>query len=285
MRSKAGLPFHEGRRGRPAPITCRRLCGRGKNHQGSHDAADASRQRSDRSIATRAAAHPEAGGETATAPEQSSPEPSDTHTETEVGEVKGKTTFGELASWGVSDKTIEVTAEVKGDDRLLEMIKSRLDEADRWDASFKLTENGRRVVIDFEYPPDKRPDPSLIDPLEPPPPPVAKSIGTIFDAIAAEYQYWRDAETPDFDSAVAAALVHEAIGPQLTCVFVDTGLMRAGEGEQVDELSHHQRPVLVGQAPHAAHGCAGGVHPSEPGHQQGECETGPHPPQALPLAP
>jgi GMP synthase (glutamine-hydrolysing) len=37
------------------------------------------------------------------------------------------------------------------------------------------------------------------------------------------------------DSAVAAALVHEAIGHQLTCVFVDTGLMRAGEGEQVVE--------------------------------------------------
>jgi len=37
------------------------------------------------------------------------------------------------------------------------------------------------------------------------------------------------------DSAVAAALVHQAIGHQLTCVFVDTGLMRAGEGEQVVE--------------------------------------------------
>ncbi|MCB0994417.1 MAG: glutamine-hydrolyzing GMP synthase [Acidimicrobiales bacterium] len=35
------------------------------------------------------------------------------------------------------------------------------------------------------------------------------------------------------DSAVAAALVHEAIGHQLTCVFVDTGLMRKGEGDQV----------------------------------------------------
>jgi len=35
------------------------------------------------------------------------------------------------------------------------------------------------------------------------------------------------------DSAVAAALVHQAIGHQLTCVFVDTGLMRRGEGEQV----------------------------------------------------
>ncbi len=35
------------------------------------------------------------------------------------------------------------------------------------------------------------------------------------------------------DSAVAAALVHRAIGPQLTCVFVDTGLMRKDEGAQV----------------------------------------------------
>jgi GMP synthase (glutamine-hydrolysing) len=36
------------------------------------------------------------------------------------------------------------------------------------------------------------------------------------------------------DSSVAAALVHKAVGDQLTCVFVDTGLMRAGEGEQVE---------------------------------------------------
>ena len=43
------------------------------------------------------------------------------------------------------------------------------------------------------------------------------------------------------DSAVAAALVHKAVGPQLTCVFVDTGLMRAGEGEQVVEtFRRHQ---------------------------------------------
>jgi GMP synthase (glutamine-hydrolysing) len=37
------------------------------------------------------------------------------------------------------------------------------------------------------------------------------------------------------DSAVAAALVHEAIGAQLTCVFVDHGLLRAGEAEQVEK--------------------------------------------------
>src|SRR5438067_6144860 len=38
------------------------------------------------------------------------------------------------------------------------------------------------------------------------------------------------------DSAVAAVLIHEAIGDQLTCVFVDHGLMRTGEAEQVVSL-------------------------------------------------
>jgi len=38
------------------------------------------------------------------------------------------------------------------------------------------------------------------------------------------------------DSAVAAVLIHEAIGEQLTCVFVDHGLMRANEAEQVVSL-------------------------------------------------
>jgi GMP synthase (glutamine-hydrolysing) len=48
------------------------------------------------------------------------------------------------------------------------------------------------------------------------------------------------------DSAVAAALVHKAIGPQLTCVFVDTGLLRQGEGEQVVEtFQRHQRIELI----------------------------------------
>ncbi|MDA0370250.1 MAG: glutamine-hydrolyzing GMP synthase [Actinomycetota bacterium] len=37
------------------------------------------------------------------------------------------------------------------------------------------------------------------------------------------------------DSSVAAALVHRAIGAQLTCVYVDTGLMRKGESDQVVE--------------------------------------------------
>jgi GMP synthase (glutamine-hydrolysing) len=42
------------------------------------------------------------------------------------------------------------------------------------------------------------------------------------------------------DSAVAAALVHKAVGDQLTCVFVDTGLLRAGEADQVEKTFREQ---------------------------------------------
>ncbi|MDP9388491.1 MAG: glutamine-hydrolyzing GMP synthase [Actinomycetota bacterium] len=45
------------------------------------------------------------------------------------------------------------------------------------------------------------------------------------------------------DSAVAAALVHKAVGDNLTCVFVDTGLMRAGEAEQVEDTFRRQFQV------------------------------------------
>ncbi|MGB9665882.1 MAG: glutamine-hydrolyzing GMP synthase [Candidatus Cryosericum sp.] len=42
------------------------------------------------------------------------------------------------------------------------------------------------------------------------------------------------------DSSVAATLVYRAIGDRLTCVFVDTGLLRSGEGDQVEALFHHR---------------------------------------------
>jgi len=42
------------------------------------------------------------------------------------------------------------------------------------------------------------------------------------------------------DSAVAAAVVHKAVGDQLTCVFVDTGLLRRNEAEQVEETFRRQ---------------------------------------------
>ncbi len=48
------------------------------------------------------------------------------------------------------------------------------------------------------------------------------------------------------DSAVAAALVHHAVGDRLTCVYVDTGLMRQGESDQVvDTFQRHQGIDLV----------------------------------------
>ena len=48
------------------------------------------------------------------------------------------------------------------------------------------------------------------------------------------------------DSAVAAALVHEAIGDQLSCIFVDHGLLREGEAEQVEETfrSHFEMDLV-----------------------------------------
>jgi GMP synthase (glutamine-hydrolysing) len=48
------------------------------------------------------------------------------------------------------------------------------------------------------------------------------------------------------DSAVAAVLIHEAIGDQLTCVFVDHGLLRLNEAETVVDLfRHHYNIPLV----------------------------------------
>ncbi len=47
------------------------------------------------------------------------------------------------------------------------------------------------------------------------------------------------------DSSVVAALLDKAIGPQLTCVFVDTGLLRAGEGDQVMDTMARNMGVRV----------------------------------------
>ena len=42
------------------------------------------------------------------------------------------------------------------------------------------------------------------------------------------------------DSAVAASLIHRAVGDQLTCIFVDHGLLRQGEaGQVVETFNHH----------------------------------------------
>jgi GMP synthase (glutamine-hydrolysing) len=49
------------------------------------------------------------------------------------------------------------------------------------------------------------------------------------------------------DSTVAAVLIHEAVGDQLTCIFVDTGLMRADEGAEVVDLfrAHYNIPLVA----------------------------------------
>ena len=52
------------------------------------------------------------------------------------------------------------------------------------------------------------------------------------------------------DSSVAAVLIHESIGDQLTCIFVDTGLMRAGEADEVVGLfrNHYNIPLIHADA-------------------------------------
>jgi GMP synthase (glutamine-hydrolysing) len=48
------------------------------------------------------------------------------------------------------------------------------------------------------------------------------------------------------DSSVAAILIHEAIGSQLTCVFVDHGLLRKGEADEVTKMfrDHYNLPLI-----------------------------------------
>ena len=63
------------------------------------------------------------------------------------------------------------------------------------------------------------------------------------------------------DSAVAAVLIHEAIGDQLTCVFVDHGLMRANEATEVVTLfrEHYHIPLVHVDASEAFLGELAGV--------------------------
>jgi len=48
------------------------------------------------------------------------------------------------------------------------------------------------------------------------------------------------------DSSVTAVLLHEAIGDQLTCIYVDTGMMRSGESDEVVNLfrNHYNIPLI-----------------------------------------
>jgi len=63
------------------------------------------------------------------------------------------------------------------------------------------------------------------------------------------------------DSSVAAVLIHEAIGDQLTCVYVDHGLMRKGESEEVVNLfrGHYHIPLVHVDASETFLGALAGI--------------------------
>lgn len=63
------------------------------------------------------------------------------------------------------------------------------------------------------------------------------------------------------DSSVTAILLHEAIGDQLTCIYVDTGLMRANESEQVVKMfrDHYNIPLIHEDASDLFLGALAGV--------------------------
>ncbi|RMG66986.1 MAG: glutamine-hydrolyzing GMP synthase [Calditrichaeota bacterium] len=68
------------------------------------------------------------------------------------------------------------------------------------------------------------------------------------------------------DSSVAAVLIHRAIGDQLYCVFVDTGLLRAGEGDQVERTFRENfqiNLIRVNAGPVFLSNLAGVVDPEE----------------------
>jgi GMP synthase (glutamine-hydrolysing) len=73
---------------------------------------------------------------------------------------------------------------------------------------------------------------------------IERAVERVRDAVADEVALC--ALSGGVDSAVAALLVHRAIGDRLQCVFVDTGLLRDGEPEQVEEtFARHFKVALV----------------------------------------
>ncbi|MCL4313148.1 MAG: glutamine-hydrolyzing GMP synthase [Actinobacteria bacterium] len=93
---------------------------------------------------------------------------------------------------------------------------------------------------------------------------IARSIEEVAKEVGAEGVIC--ALSGGVDSSVAAVLVHEAVGDQLTCVFVDTGLLRAGEAQQVTGTFRnrfHIRLVSVDASERFFDALAGVVDPEE----------------------
>ncbi len=72
---------------------------------------------------------------------------------------------------------------------------------------------------------------------------VAESVRTIQEQVGKEHVIL--GLSGGVDSSVAAALIHKAIGDQLTCVFVDTGLLRLNEADQVMKTFRENLGVKV----------------------------------------
>ena len=97
----------------------------------------------------------------------------------------------------------------------------------QWHPEVLHTEHGQQVLQQFLY------DIAGITPDWTPANIVEESVAAIREQVGEKQVLC--ALSGGVDSAVAAALVHRAVGDQLTCAFVDHGLLRKGEREQVKE--------------------------------------------------
>lgn len=97
----------------------------------------------------------------------------------------------------------------------------------QWHPEVGHTVNGQDLIERFLY------DGALIEPTWVPENIITESINSIRSEVGTRHVIC--GLSGGVDSAVAAALVHEAVGDQLTCVFVDHGMLREGERKQVEE--------------------------------------------------
>ncbi|WP_353807339.1 glutamine-hydrolyzing GMP synthase [Agromyces sp. SYSU T00194] len=97
----------------------------------------------------------------------------------------------------------------------------------QWHPEVKHSEHGQRVIENFLHRAAGIPDDWNADNV------IAEQVARIRAQVGSSQVIC--ALSGGVDSAVAAALVHEAVGDQLTCVFVDHGLLRKDERRQVEE--------------------------------------------------
>ena len=97
----------------------------------------------------------------------------------------------------------------------------------QWHPEVMHSEHGRQILAQFLY------DLAGLEPTWTPANIVEEQVALIREQVDDKQVLC--ALSGGVDSAVAAALVHKAVGDQLTCAFVDHGLLRKGEREQVRE--------------------------------------------------